>query len=160
MKHRHADDDDRRNQREAIRHDGEDPRAMSALQGRPAHQVLSGQPLRWAAVEEFPSTSLRAASEPKCWRIFSAWLSIWCLGPLVKPPFYALQLQRMGGTAIAAAGVLADQLAPMWEAMSRPLLPRLAKSLAEKLEVEIEKGEQMPVEQQIDSQPDDPSMIG
>jgi 3-oxosteroid 1-dehydrogenase len=31
------------------------------------------------------------------------------LGPLVKPPFYAVQLQRMGGTAIAAAGVLADQ---------------------------------------------------
>jgi hypothetical protein len=50
-------------------------------------------------------------------------------------------------------------LAPMWEAMSRPLLPRLAKSFAEKLEVEIEKGEEMPVEQQIDSQPDDPSMI-
>jgi carbon monoxide dehydrogenase subunit G len=50
-------------------------------------------------------------------------------------------------------------LAPMWEAMSRPLLPRLAKSFAERLKVEIEKGEEMPVEQQIDTQPDDPSTI-
>ena len=31
-------------------------------------------------------------------------------------------------------------LAPMWEAMSRPLLPRLAKSFADKLKGEIEKG--------------------
>jgi 3-oxosteroid 1-dehydrogenase len=31
------------------------------------------------------------------------------LGPLVKPPFYAVQLQRLGGSAIASAGVLADQ---------------------------------------------------
>src|SRR5580704_4297738 len=45
-------------------------------------------------------------------------------------------------------------LAPMWEAMSRPLLPRLAKSFAEKLKGEIEKGEATPVEQQIDSQPE------
>ena len=29
-------------------------------------------------------------------------------------------------------------LAPMWEAMSRPLLPKLAKSFAEKLKTEIE----------------------
>jgi carbon monoxide dehydrogenase subunit G len=29
-------------------------------------------------------------------------------------------------------------MAPMWEAMSRPLLPQLAKSFAEKLKVEIE----------------------
>jgi 3-oxosteroid 1-dehydrogenase len=31
------------------------------------------------------------------------------LGPLVKPPFYAVALRRMGGTAIAAAGLLTDQ---------------------------------------------------
>ncbi|MGB8365816.1 MAG: FAD-binding protein [Rhizomicrobium sp.] len=30
------------------------------------------------------------------------------LGPLVKPPFYAVELQRMGGTAIPSAGLLAD----------------------------------------------------
>jgi carbon monoxide dehydrogenase subunit G len=30
-------------------------------------------------------------------------------------------------------------MAPMWEAMSRPLLPQLAKSFAEKLKAEIEK---------------------
>jgi carbon monoxide dehydrogenase subunit G len=30
-------------------------------------------------------------------------------------------------------------LAPMWEAMSRPLLPKLAKSFAEKLKTEIER---------------------
>lgn len=31
------------------------------------------------------------------------------LGSLVKPPFYALRLHRMGGTAIASAGLLIDQ---------------------------------------------------
>jgi carbon monoxide dehydrogenase subunit G len=31
-------------------------------------------------------------------------------------------------------------LAPMWEAMSRPLLPKLAKAFAEKLKTEIESG--------------------
>ena len=30
------------------------------------------------------------------------------LGPLVKPPFYAVPLHRMGGTAIPSAGLLAD----------------------------------------------------
>jgi len=30
------------------------------------------------------------------------------LGPLLKPPFYAIELQRMGGSAIPAAGLLAD----------------------------------------------------
>lgn len=30
------------------------------------------------------------------------------LGPLTKPPFHAVQLRRMGGTAIPAAGLLAD----------------------------------------------------
>jgi 3-oxosteroid 1-dehydrogenase len=30
------------------------------------------------------------------------------LGPLVKPPFYAVELKRMGGTAIPAAGLLTD----------------------------------------------------
>jgi 3-oxosteroid 1-dehydrogenase len=30
------------------------------------------------------------------------------LGPLVKPPFYAVELRRMGGTAIPSAGLLAD----------------------------------------------------
>ncbi|MDE2301554.1 MAG: FAD-dependent oxidoreductase [Sphingomonadales bacterium] len=31
------------------------------------------------------------------------------LGPLVKPPFYAVEMKRMGGTAIAASGILADE---------------------------------------------------
>lgn len=31
------------------------------------------------------------------------------LGPLVKPPFYAVELRRMGGTAIASTGLLTDQ---------------------------------------------------
>jgi 3-oxosteroid 1-dehydrogenase len=31
------------------------------------------------------------------------------LGPLVKPPFYAVELRRMGGTGIPAAGLLTDQ---------------------------------------------------
>lgn len=31
------------------------------------------------------------------------------LGPLVKPPFYAVELKRMGGTGIPAAGLLTDQ---------------------------------------------------
>ncbi|TGD71059.1 FAD-binding protein [Mangrovimicrobium sediminis] len=31
------------------------------------------------------------------------------LGTLAKPPFYAVQLRRMGGSAIPAAGLLADQ---------------------------------------------------
>jgi len=30
------------------------------------------------------------------------------LGPLVKPPFYAVELKRMGGTAIPATGLLTD----------------------------------------------------
>jgi len=30
-------------------------------------------------------------------------------GPLEKGPFYAVELKRMGGTAIAAAGILADE---------------------------------------------------
>ena len=30
------------------------------------------------------------------------------LGSLVKPPFYAVELERMGGTAIPAAGLLTD----------------------------------------------------
>lgn len=30
------------------------------------------------------------------------------LGPIVKPPFYAVELRRMGGTAIPSAGLLAD----------------------------------------------------
>lgn len=30
------------------------------------------------------------------------------LGPLVKPPFYAVELRRIGGSAIPAAGVVAD----------------------------------------------------
>jgi 3-oxosteroid 1-dehydrogenase len=30
------------------------------------------------------------------------------LGPLVKPPFYAVELKRMGGTGIAAAGLMVD----------------------------------------------------
>ncbi len=35
-------------------------------------------------------------------------------------------------------------MAPMWEAMSRPLLPQLAKSFAEKLKVEIESAPAVP----------------
>jgi hypothetical protein len=35
-------------------------------------------------------------------------------------------------------------IAPMWEAMSRPLLPQLAKSFAEKLKVEIEGAAAVP----------------
>jgi hypothetical protein len=35
-------------------------------------------------------------------------------------------------------------LAPMWEALSRHLLPRLAKGFAEQLKVEIEKLSEMP----------------
>jgi len=31
------------------------------------------------------------------------------LGPLVKPPFFAVELKRMGGTAIPSAGLLTDQ---------------------------------------------------
>jgi 3-oxosteroid 1-dehydrogenase len=31
------------------------------------------------------------------------------LGPLLKPPFYAVALHRMGGTAIPSAGLLTDQ---------------------------------------------------
>jgi 3-oxosteroid 1-dehydrogenase len=31
------------------------------------------------------------------------------LGPLVKPPFYAVELKRMGGTGIPSAGLLIDQ---------------------------------------------------
>ncbi|MBW8783379.1 MAG: FAD-binding protein [Novosphingobium sp.] len=31
------------------------------------------------------------------------------LGPLVKPPFYAVELHRLGGSAIPAAGILTDQ---------------------------------------------------
>jgi 3-oxosteroid 1-dehydrogenase len=30
------------------------------------------------------------------------------LGPLVKPPFYGVELRRMGGTAIPSSGILAD----------------------------------------------------
>lgn len=31
------------------------------------------------------------------------------LGPLVKAPFYAVEMKRMGGTAITSAGILADE---------------------------------------------------
>ena len=30
------------------------------------------------------------------------------LGPLVKAPFYAIEMKRMGGTAITSAGLLTD----------------------------------------------------
>ena len=30
------------------------------------------------------------------------------LGPLLRPPFYAVQLHRIGGSAIPAAGVVSD----------------------------------------------------
>ena len=38
-------------------------------------------------------------------------------------------------------------MAPMWEAMSKPLLPQLAKSFARKLKVEIEKAADAPAAQ-------------
>lgn len=31
------------------------------------------------------------------------------LGPLTQGPFYAVEMKRMGGTAIAASGILADE---------------------------------------------------
>ena len=40
-------------------------------------------------------------------------------------------------------------LAPMWEAMSRPLLPRLVRSFAEQLKAEIEKDLAVTVEQEV-----------
>jgi carbon monoxide dehydrogenase subunit G len=45
-----------------------------------------------------------------------------------------------GETAVALRVRVAGSgpIAPMWEAMSRPLLPKLAKSFAEKLKAEIE----------------------
>ena len=38
-------------------------------------------------------------------------------------------------------------MAPMWEAMSKPLLPQLAKSFAEQLKAEIEKAAGAPPSQ-------------
>lgn len=40
-------------------------------------------------------------------------------------------------------------LAPMWEAMGRPLLPKLAKSFAEQLKIEIEKVSGTPMPQEM-----------
>jgi 3-oxosteroid 1-dehydrogenase len=43
------------------------------------------------------------------------------LGPLVKPPFYAVELKRMGGTAIPAAGLLTDHHARVLGWDDRPI---------------------------------------
>jgi carbon monoxide dehydrogenase subunit G len=51
-------------------------------------------------------------------------------------------------------------LAPMWEALSTPLLPRLAKSFAEQLKARIEKGEAVPIGQEADVQPESSSVLG
>lgn len=53
-------------------------------------------------------------------------------------------------------------LAPMWEAMSRPLLPRLARSFGEQLKAEIEKGgaEAVPVVEAADAQPENRPVLG
>lgn len=53
--------------------------------------------------------------------------------------YTALQ-KSTGETEVALRVTVAGSgpMAPMWEAMSRPLLPKLAKSFAEKLKTEIE----------------------
>lgn len=43
------------------------------------------------------------------------------LGPLVKPPFHAVELKRMGGTGIAAAGLLTDHHARVMNWTDRPI---------------------------------------
>ncbi len=43
------------------------------------------------------------------------------LGPLVKAPFYAVELKRMGGTGIAAAGLLTDHHARVMGWTDRPI---------------------------------------
>jgi carbon monoxide dehydrogenase subunit G len=49
-------------------------------------------------------------------------------------------------------------LAPMWEAMSRPLLPKLATSFAARLKTEIEQGATPPASQGA-AAPDKPSIL-
>jgi 3-oxosteroid 1-dehydrogenase len=43
------------------------------------------------------------------------------LGPLVKAPFYAVELKRMGGTGIAAAGLLTDHHARVMNWTDQPI---------------------------------------
>lgn len=43
------------------------------------------------------------------------------LGPLVKPPFYALQLTRMGGSAIPSTGVVADHHCRAIDWLGKPI---------------------------------------
>ena len=43
------------------------------------------------------------------------------LGPLVKAPFYAVELKRMGGTGIAAAGLMVDEHARVVSWMGQPI---------------------------------------
>jgi hypothetical protein len=59
--------------------------------------------------------------------------------------YTALQ-KSAGETEVALRVSVAGSgpMAPMWEAMSRPLLPQLAKSFAEKLKVEIEGAPAVP----------------
>jgi 3-oxosteroid 1-dehydrogenase len=44
------------------------------------------------------------------------------LGPLVKPPFYAVELKRMGGTAIPATGLLTDHHARVMGWDDKPIV--------------------------------------
>lgn len=71
-----------------------------------------------ATIESFNANAERG-EDPEFGRGTHPW-SVWMcgdrfhkpngnLGPLVKPPFYAVELKRMGGTAIASTGLLTDQ---------------------------------------------------
>jgi carbon monoxide dehydrogenase subunit G len=51
-------------------------------------------------------------------------------------------------------------LAPMWEAMSKPLLPRLARSFAEQLKAEIERGQAAPAGQEVANGAEHSSVLG
>jgi carbon monoxide dehydrogenase subunit G len=75
---------------------------------------------------------------------------------------YIAERQELGKTLVRLKVRVAGggALAPMWEAMSRPLLPGLARSFAERLKTEIEKGEAVPVPQNAHVEPEDPSMLG
>jgi carbon monoxide dehydrogenase subunit G len=77
---------------------------------------------------------------------------------------FIAQRKRPGETEVRLKVRVAGSgaLAPMWEAMSRPLLPRLARSFGEQLKAEIEKGgaEAVPVVEAADAQPEDRRVLG
>lgn len=63
--------------------------------------------------------------------------------PVVGRGFYQAEPAENGHTRITLSVQVegSGKMAPMWEAVSKPLLPKMAKSFSEKIKAKIESGE-------------------